>query len=84
MGMKIVFLLCLLTLTLQMNSIECNIEGCESCSAPNICQVCQENYQLTSQLEGSLECLRTDCSENCATCDQENKCLSCLGGFQLT
>ena len=41
MGIKIVFLLCLLSLTLQMNNIECNVEGCQSCSAPNVCEVCQ-------------------------------------------
>jgi len=40
MTIKFVVLLCLLSVGLQMSGFECDVRGCESCKAPNVCELC--------------------------------------------
>jgi hypothetical protein len=70
MNIKLVVLVCLLSLTLQMSGLECNVPGCESCSASNVCEVCSENYaKQTIKESGAFTCIRVDCPSNCESCD---------------
>ena len=52
MALKVVLLLCLLSLTLQIQKIDCEVQGCLSCSSPNVCELCDNNMVL-SHIEGS-------------------------------
>ena len=52
MALKVVLLLCLLSLTLQIQKIDCDVQGCLSCNSPNVCEICESNLILTP-IEGS-------------------------------
>lgn len=62
MAVKIILLLCLLTLAIQTNSLQCEVQGCVSCPTANKCEVCSDDYTL-QKIEGSEEntCVREVC-----------------------
>lgn len=53
MALKVVLLLCLLSLTFQIQKIDCDVQGCLSCSSPNVCELCDHNLVLLHIEESS-------------------------------
>ena len=82
--LAILVLSCLVILSLQ-NSFQCNVSGCQYCSFPNSCGLCQNNNVLQfNTTSGAFYCQSVTCPANCATCYQNNVCQTCASGFFIT
>lgn len=78
----IFFTFCYLSL---QNGFTCNIPGCQTCSFPNICGLCQTNYILTLNTStGSFSCPPVNCPVSCSFCYQNGTCQQCNQGFFIT
>ena len=78
----ILFTLCYLSL---QNSYQCNVAGCQYCSYPNMCGVCQTNYILIQNTtSGLFSCTPVSCPGNCNYCFTNNVCQSCSQGYFIT
>ena len=60
--------------------IECHVDNCSNCSAPNQCNTCEAGYHLTSDNKCELDCG----VDNCQTCSAPNVCQTCNTGYNLT
>jgi hypothetical protein len=82
--LKILIFSCLLYLSLQ-NAFQCNVAGCQYCSYPNNCGLCQNNNVLSlNATSGLLYCSPVTCPANCQTCFQNSVCQNCSSGFYIT
>lgn len=81
--LKIIIFLALICTALQLG-FQCNINNCQSCSYPNFCGLCNNNYLLTlNNTSGDFYCQALSCTANCATCFQNNTCQTCNSNFYL-
>ena len=39
MDLKLIAVICLLSFAFGMSELECNVKGCQSCNAPNVCAI---------------------------------------------
>lgn len=82
--LTILVISCLVILSLQ-NSFQCNVQGCQYCSFPNSCGICQNNNLLQLNItSGAFYCQPVTCPSDCALCFQNNICQNCNNGFSLT
>lgn len=81
--LKIVVFLCLLYLTYQ-GSFQCNVQGCQYCSFPNFCGLCNNNNLLVwSNSTNTFTCTPLNCASNCNTCYINNTCQRCNSGYYI-
>jgi len=82
--LNMVIFLCLLYMSMQAG-YQCNVAGCQYCSSPNFCGLCQTNFVLTqNQANGSFYCSQIPCVSNCNYCNISSICTSCSSGFFIS
>lgn len=64
--------------TCQGDDEFCSVDNCNSCKEMDVCEFCQEGYQLS---DDGTECV-FDCTiKNCAACNEDDTCSECDIGY---